>query len=216
MFDDDAGPQPATPLTGDLAVDAAGLPWPRLLAAAVIRQAVIDAQSVQVRVRRSALVFFDRDCADLARWCTIAGLNAAVVLARLHEQVDVARLVAELPELPAPAVLPARTCAWCGGTFQPVNATHEYCKHECRRAAGWARRDARLESAEGEPVVTTEIVSSDESRVCLDCRQTFVWTASEQTFYFNRGLQPPKRCAVCRQARRAARAALDAPAPRRW
>jgi hypothetical protein len=46
-----------------------------------------------------------------------------------------------------------------------------------------------------------------ESRLCVDCLELFPFTRGEATFYDMRGLQPPKRCPECRQARRLEREA---------
>jgi CxxC-x17-CxxC domain-containing protein len=48
-------------------------------------------------------------------------------------------------------------------------------------------------------------VYTDKILVCADCSQQFVFTASEQDFYAQRGFSEPKRCAPCRSARKAAR-----------
>ena len=46
----------------------------------------------------------------------------------------------------------------------------------------------------------------DRNIACADCGQEFVFTASEQAFYAERGFtDPPKRCKPCRQARKAQR-----------
>jgi Zn finger protein HypA/HybF involved in hydrogenase expression len=42
----------------------------------------------------------------------------------------------------------------------------------------------------------------DKYITCLDCGQEFVWSASEQKFYLNKGLATPKRCPRCRQIRK--------------
>ena len=47
---------------------------------------------------------------------------------------------------------------------------------------------------------------TDKILVCADCSQQFVFTASEQDFYAQRGFSEPKRCAPCRNARKASRA----------
>jgi len=48
----------------------------------------------------------------------------------------------------------------------------------------------------------------DETIVCLDCGQEFTFTAGEQAFYKEKGLQnKPKRCAGCRQKRKQERLA---------
>ena len=37
---------------------------------------------------------------------------------------------------------------------------------------------------------------------CIDCGNQFVWTAGEQIFFRDKGLQnPPKRCKTCKQAK---------------
>ena len=46
---------------------------------------------------------------------------------------------------------------------------------------------------------------TDKTLTCADCGQQFVFTASEQDFYAQRGFSEPRRCASCRAARKAAR-----------
>jgi CxxC-x17-CxxC domain-containing protein len=42
----------------------------------------------------------------------------------------------------------------------------------------------------------------DKNISCIDCEGDFVWTAGEQKFYRDKGLQnPPKRCKECKQAK---------------
>jgi len=49
-------------------------------------------------------------------------------------------------------------------------------------------------------------VYTDQSIACADCGQEFTFTAGEQEFYAQRGFtEPPKRCASCRQIRKAQR-----------
>jgi CxxC-x17-CxxC domain-containing protein len=48
-------------------------------------------------------------------------------------------------------------------------------------------------------------VYTDKSLVCADCGQQFIFTASEQDFYAQRGFSEPKRCSECRAARKVAR-----------
>jgi len=46
----------------------------------------------------------------------------------------------------------------------------------------------------------------DKTLTCEDCGAEFVWTASEQEFYQERGFEnPPKRCAACRAKRKSER-----------
>jgi CxxC-x17-CxxC domain-containing protein len=49
-------------------------------------------------------------------------------------------------------------------------------------------------------------VYSDKNLTCADCGQEFVFTASEQDFYAQRGFTEPRRCPSCRASRKAARA----------
>lgn len=45
---------------------------------------------------------------------------------------------------------------------------------------------------------------SDQTLVCRDCNQEFVFTVGEQEFYASRGLtNTPGRCPACRAARKA-------------
>ena len=46
---------------------------------------------------------------------------------------------------------------------------------------------------------------NDKNLTCADCGQQFVFTASEQDFYAQRGFTEPRRCPSCRASRKAAR-----------
>jgi CxxC-x17-CxxC domain-containing protein len=48
-------------------------------------------------------------------------------------------------------------------------------------------------------------VYNDKNLTCADCGQEFVFTASEQDFYAQRGFTDPRRCPSCRASRKAAR-----------
>ena len=48
---------------------------------------------------------------------------------------------------------------------------------------------------------------NDKNLTCADCSQEFVFTASEQDFYAQRGFTEPRRCPSCRASRKAARGA---------
>ena len=54
---------------------------------------------------------------------------------------------------------------------------------------------------------------SDKTLTCADCGQEFVFTASEQDFYAQRGFTEPRRCASCRASRKAARNSGTGAAP---
>lgn len=43
----------------------------------------------------------------------------------------------------------------------------------------------------------------DKSLKCIDCSGDFTFTEGEQQFYSSKGLNEPRRCKPCRQARKA-------------
>jgi len=43
-----------------------------------------------------------------------------------------------------------------------------------------------------------ESMKQDKIIQCQDCHQEFVWTAEEQEFYEQKGLEEPKYCLICR------------------
>src|SRR5436190_122398 len=47
--------------------------------------------------------------------------------------------------------------------------------------------------------------TTDKTLTCVDCRQEFAFTASEQQFYADRQFSEPRRCASCRAIRKASR-----------
>ncbi len=50
----------------------------------------------------------------------------------------------------------------------------------------------------------------DVEILCIDCRQTFVWTAGEQCFFRDKCLEnPPKRCKECKKAKNKRLAAIE-------
>jgi CxxC-x17-CxxC domain-containing protein len=47
------------------------------------------------------------------------------------------------------------------------------------------------------------VAFQDQTLTCKDCGKEFVWTASEQEFYQQKGFQnPPSRCADCRKLKK--------------
>jgi CxxC-x17-CxxC domain-containing protein len=52
-------------------------------------------------------------------------------------------------------------------------------------------------------------MSTDRTLTCSDCGNEFVFTASEQEFYTERGFSDPRRCRDCRAARKSQRGAGD-------
>jgi hypothetical protein len=78
-----------------------------------------------------------------------------------------------------------------------------------------ARRRLRNFEAmqKGSPEVN--IGDEDQTLKCIECKEVFTWSASEQTFFREKGFtDPPKRCKVCRQARKAPRGQQRAKGPR--
>ncbi len=47
-----------------------------------------------------------------------------------------------------------------------------------------------------------ESTHADVDLICVDCGESFVWTASEQAFFARKNLTMPKRCCECRAERR--------------
>jgi len=47
------------------------------------------------------------------------------------------------------------------------------------------------------------MMNADRTLTCADCGQEFVFTASEQQFYADRGFSDPRRCRNCRANRKA-------------
>jgi CxxC-x17-CxxC domain-containing protein len=54
--------------------------------------------------------------------------------------------------------------------------------------------------------------TADKALACADCSSEFVFTASEQEFYAERGFSEPRRCPSCRAARKLARGGFGDPA----
>ena len=55
----------------------------------------------------------------------------------------------------------------------------------------------------------TESEFDDRDIKCVDCAESFVWTAGEQTFFHDKGLKnEPKRCKTCKQAKNERLAAI--------
>ncbi|MEA2677944.1 MAG: hypothetical protein QOJ81_2085 [Chloroflexota bacterium] len=52
-------------------------------------------------------------------------------------------------------------------------------------------------------------MQADRTLTCADCGQEFVFTASEQQFYQERGFTDPRRCRSCRAARKASMGSGD-------
>lgn len=58
------------------------------------------------------------------------------------------------------------------------------------------------ESSAAQVPTSTDSRFEDRSILCIDCSKDFIWTAGEQTFFYDKGLQnPPKRCKPCKQAK---------------
>lgn len=68
--------------------------------------------------------------------------------------------------------------------------------------------------SDSEVLATSHVQSSefhDENLKCVDCGESFLWTAGEQIFFHDKGLKnPPKRCRGCKQAKNERLAAVSA------
>jgi len=42
----------------------------------------------------------------------------------------------------------------------------------------------------------------DQTIICADCREKFIWDVEEQAFFREKGFAVPKRCLTCRHKRR--------------
>jgi ssDNA-binding Zn-finger/Zn-ribbon topoisomerase 1 len=42
----------------------------------------------------------------------------------------------------------------------------------------------------------------DETRTCVECGESYLWSERDQKFGFEKGFLPPKRCPRCRAARK--------------
>ncbi|NNE99647.1 MAG: hypothetical protein HKN25_11565 [Pyrinomonadaceae bacterium] len=68
--------------------------------------------------------------------------------------------------------------------------------------------DRPSDSGSGDQTETEDFV--DEHIICSDCDKEFVWSAGEQEFFRDKGLQnPPKRCKPCKKAKNARITALN-------
>ncbi|MCW5958953.1 MAG: zinc-ribbon domain containing protein [Pyrinomonadaceae bacterium] len=57
----------------------------------------------------------------------------------------------------------------------------------------------------------TDSEFEDTEILCVDCNGLFIWTAGEQTFFRDKGLQnPPKRCKQCKKAKNERLEAINA------
>src|SRR5436305_13381366 len=79
-----------------------------------------------------------------------------------------------------------------------------------RRSSTTTRTPLTADARKPEGIATAtersfRFVYSDKNLTCADCGQEFVFTASEQDFYAQRGFTEPRRCPSCRASRKAAR-----------
>lgn len=55
----------------------------------------------------------------------------------------------------------------------------------------------------------------DQNVQCVECGESFVFSADDQEFYQQKGYSTPKRCPVCRANRKAAQGSRGGGRPRR-
>ncbi len=48
-------------------------------------------------------------------------------------------------------------------------------------------------------------MSLDQTLTCVDCQQSFTFSAKDQDFFAEKGFSTPKRCKNCRDAKKAER-----------
>lgn len=71
--------------------------------------------------------------------------------------------------------------------------------------------EPRLRPPDPETIVSV----ADKTITCRDCSQQFVFSASEQSFFAERGFTDPVRCLACRRALKARKAEAAGGAPER-
>lgn len=49
----------------------------------------------------------------------------------------------------------------------------------------------------------------DKKIKCQDCGEEFIFTERDQSFYQEKGFEPPKRCRFCRNARKVRQVAYN-------
>jgi CxxC-x17-CxxC domain-containing protein len=93
-----------------------------------------------------------------------------------------------------------------------VASSNSYCGY--RALGGYSGMSENSFNGAGSEMTVTSVTSSelqDASIHCIDCSNDFVWTAGEQQFFRDKGLQnPPKRCKECKQAKNERLAAIAA------
>ena len=63
--------------------------------------------------------------------------------------------------------------------------------------------EVKVEETEAEAAETAPVEYQDETLVCVECGNEFVFTAGEQAFYAEKGYtNKPKRCKACRAAKK--------------
>ena len=83
--------------------------------------------------------------------------------------------------------------------FLKYRQDREKIKREIKKLrAGAKELDDLLSSVEKEDAPTMP----DKILTCVDCGKDFNFSEKEQVFYNQRGFQEPKRCKVCRRAKK--------------
>lgn len=71
--------------------------------------------------------------------------------------------------------------------------------------------EQKAERGANEEWAHAEAELQDREIPCVDCKENFIWTAGEQVFFHDKGLQnEPKRCKPCKQAKNERLAAIAA------
>ena len=115
---------------------------------------------------------------------------------RRHRSTKVKRT----PEPSSYAGTQARRLPW-GGIVGRARSGHANAADSIHSFPDSARTIADTVSQSLEDV---DHMYADKTLTCSDCRQEFVFTASEQEFFADRGFTEPRRCKTCRATRKAA------------
>ncbi|MGE3465525.1 MAG: zinc-ribbon domain containing protein [Pyrinomonadaceae bacterium] len=72
--------------------------------------------------------------------------------------------------------------------------------------------DSDLEGRQQDPHIDDDDDRfEDQPITCIDCAQTFIWSAGEQAFFLSKDLHnPPKRCKECKKAKNRRLEAIEA------
>jgi hypothetical protein len=71
-----------------------------------------------------------------------------------------------------------------------------------RTILGWKERVEYANFVGSQKTLPAKPTNEDVEVKCEDCGDLFLFTVGDQKFYADKDYTPPKRCAICRQARK--------------